>query len=250
MPRPKPAKVLLIKAQPVALTNETKAALAGLLGVEKQASALREVEKWLGFFISGRKLIDDRAQGTRGARSSAALTELISRLRRVFQRHYRNAKTETARHRSGGVQYLREEEKRELDFVAMALDSINVQYRGRQSLGRRGYLQRLFLDPRCAASMSPGLRTQLVERIASRARARTRPAVVLAEKITQGKLADGFTARDVLRRGWLGLRTKAQVKSALDQLMHKAWLRAVSRSVGIRGRPTIAYKILRAPRAD
>lgn len=53
-----------------------------------------------------------------------------------------------------------------------------------------------------------------------------RAAQALADKVRQGKLQDGFTARDVRRNQWRGLTTDEAVQAALDWLEDEGWLRA------------------------
>lgn len=53
-----------------------------------------------------------------------------------------------------------------------------------------------------------------------------RAAQALADKVRQGKLADGFTARDVRRNQWRALTTDEAVQAALDWLEDEGWLRA------------------------
>lgn len=53
-----------------------------------------------------------------------------------------------------------------------------------------------------------------------------RAAQALADKVRQGKLGDGFTARDVRRNQWRGLTTDEAVQAALDWLEDEGWLRA------------------------
>lgn len=53
-----------------------------------------------------------------------------------------------------------------------------------------------------------------------------RAAQALADKLRQGKLADGFTARDVRRNQWRSLTTDEAVQAALDWLEDEDWLRA------------------------
>lgn len=49
----------------------------------------------------------------------------------------------------------------------------------------------------------------------------------LAGKLQKGVLTDGFTARDIQRKGWSGLRDKESVATALDLLVNNHWLRRV-----------------------
>lgn len=249
MPRPKPAKASPhFKARGHALSDDAKAVLTKLLGAPSGSQrALREVEKWLGFFIAGQPLIDrihfDHIQ-LAGAPASAALMETIRRLRRVFRNHYRGPRTE--RRWRGAAQSLRSEEARELRFVKTALRSINTSsYRGLQQLRSKRSLLRLFLDSRCRPPPGPKERMDAIERMAKkvrRARNREQPTLALTEKIEQGKLADGFTARDIRRNDWPHLRTSAQVQSALDRMMREGRLQAVPRRAGGKGgRPTLEY---------
>jgi Protein of unknown function (DUF3987) len=53
-----------------------------------------------------------------------------------------------------------------------------------------------------------------------------RAAQALADKVRQGKLADGFTARDVRRNQWRYLTTGEALEAALDWLEDEDWLRA------------------------
>ena len=54
-----------------------------------------------------------------------------------------------------------------------------------------------------------------------------RAAGVLAEKIRAGRLKDGFTFRDVHRKGWSLLTGKEVVRDALTELVEAGWLRTV-----------------------
>lgn len=57
-----------------------------------------------------------------------------------------------------------------------------------------------------------------------------RAAQALADKVRQGKLPDGFTARDVRRNQWRYLTTDQAVEAALDWLEDEGWLQ--SKEVG------------------
>lgn len=66
-------------------------------------------------------------------------------------------------------------------------------------------------------------------------------ARILAAKLQKNQLEDGFTFRDVTRKGWAQLTEKEEVKEALELLTDLGWLRATEgRSVG---RPTVRYWI-------
>ena len=72
-------------------------------------------------------------------------------------------------------------------------------------------------------------------------------AAELLAKLEGGKLGDGFTARDVQEQGWRGLKTKAEVQAALDELVRCHWLHAQEQATGERGgRPTVRYRMHKA----
>jgi uncharacterized protein DUF3987 len=80
-----------------------------------------------------------------------------------------------------------------------------------------------------------------------------RAAQALADKLRQGKLADGFTARDVRRNQWRYLTTDEAVQAALDWLEDEGWLHseAVGGTGPGTGRRTWRYRINpKATRAD
>lgn len=72
-----------------------------------------------------------------------------------------------------------------------------------------------------------------------------RAAQALADKLRQGRLQDGFTARDVRRNQWRSLTTDEAVQAALDWLEDEGWLRAeeVGGSGPGTGRRTWRYSI-------
>ena len=66
----------------------------------------------------------------------------------------------------------------------------------------------------------------------------------LIEKIKKGKLKDGFTAHDIKRHQWSGLKTTDNVQAALDWLIDAHWLRCTAVPAGKDGgRPTSIYRI-------
>ena len=67
------------------------------------------------------------------------------------------------------------------------------------------------------------------------------PEVQAAEMILarQAKLPDGFTHRDVHRKGWAGLSDSELVKSAIDELIASGYLRESRTTTG--GRPSLLY---------
>jgi len=69
----------------------------------------------------------------------------------------------------------------------------------------------------------------------------TDAAAALARRLETGELASGFTAREVARKHWRGLRTRAQVDAAIERLEAAHWIRSVTRQHG--GRPTTVYEV-------
>jgi hypothetical protein len=62
--------------------------------------------------------------------------------------------------------------------------------------------------------------------------------------VRKGKLEDGFTVRDVLRKCWHGLTEGADIEAALSGLEEDGWLRGAFVSGGLSGgRPTTRYWI-------
>ena len=66
-------------------------------------------------------------------------------------------------------------------------------------------------------------------------------AKALAEKIKQGVLESGFTARHVQRKGWQYLSTKDDVATALEWLIDTDWVIAEEKKG--KGNPTRIYII-------
>lgn len=67
------------------------------------------------------------------------------------------------------------------------------------------------------------------------------PTTNLLKHIEHGDLESGFTARDVVEKGWSGLTIAETVGDALDNLVETGHIRVV-RTTG-RGRPTITYSL-------
>jgi hypothetical protein len=68
---------------------------------------------------------------------------------------------------------------------------------------------------------------------------------LLGAKVKAGKLADGFTLREVYLKGWAGLTDNEDMKLALEELVELGWLRPqqVLSDPVQGGRPTIRYYI-------
>jgi hypothetical protein len=66
----------------------------------------------------------------------------------------------------------------------------------------------------------------------------------LMQLLESGAFADGFTAREVYRKGRSGLTRQEDAQEAIDALLDLGWLRAVSDPVGSKpGRPSFRYVI-------
>jgi len=69
-------------------------------------------------------------------------------------------------------------------------------------------------------------------------------AVKLSEKISTGKLSSPFTTRDLLRKGWHGLKNNADIKAACYILVDENWLNELIKPKPETGRPTAAEFII------
>lgn len=71
---------------------------------------------------------------------------------------------------------------------------------------------------------------------------RVNAAELLGRRIRDGKLEDGFTCRDVVRKRWMGLETTAQAEAALDLLEEHGWV-VSAETDNATGRPTTRHYI-------
>jgi hypothetical protein len=71
----------------------------------------------------------------------------------------------------------------------------------------------------------------------------TAAAKSILTHIRKGDLADGFSARDVYRRGWSNLCDKEQAQVGLDLLSDLDWIGPVDKRSEAGGRPTTRYRI-------
>lgn len=77
----------------------------------------------------------------------------------------------------------------------------------------------------------------------------TDTAQLILERIENGSLADGFSRRDIMQKGWSGLRDHTEVARALRTLVNHGWLRR--ETIQTKGRPRDAFLINpAAKRAD
>ena len=71
-----------------------------------------------------------------------------------------------------------------------------------------------------------------------------RAAGNLAEKIKQGKLNNGFTARIIRQKNWSLLTDMEVIRGALSELVEAHWLDEIKKSTDkIGGRPSVIYFI-------
>jgi hypothetical protein len=70
----------------------------------------------------------------------------------------------------------------------------------------------------------------------------------LAKHLLDGHLADGFTCRTVVLKGWSGLATKEQAQAAIDALVEYGWLFEAEFRSG--GRPSVKYTLNPAASPD
>ena len=68
-------------------------------------------------------------------------------------------------------------------------------------------------------------------------------AAFLAMKITRGRLASPFTAREVYRNEWTALTEARVVQGALECLEELGWIRPEVVRPSDGGRPTVRFRI-------
>jgi hypothetical protein len=69
----------------------------------------------------------------------------------------------------------------------------------------------------------------------------SQPTRTLAKRLLEHKLADDFTQRNVLHKGWANLSNKDKVNLAVTALVEHGWLSEHPSELG--GRKTTRYKI-------
>ena len=72
--------------------------------------------------------------------------------------------------------------------------------------------------------------------------AKVNTARMVGRRIADGKLDDGFSIRDVVRKQWTGVTTSMQAEAALSALEEHGWLISME-TEGTTGRPTTRYHI-------
>jgi len=71
---------------------------------------------------------------------------------------------------------------------------------------------------------------------------------LLAERLLDGQLADGFSCRTLTLKGWSGLATREQVQAAIDALVEYGWL--TENEIRTAGRPSVKYSLSPTATAD
>jgi hypothetical protein len=64
---------------------------------------------------------------------------------------------------------------------------------------------------------------------------------LLAERLLDGQLADGFSCRTLTLKGWAGLASREQAQAAIDALVEYCWL--TESEVRSGGRPSVKYNL-------
>ena len=72
--------------------------------------------------------------------------------------------------------------------------------------------------------------------------AKVSTARMVGRRIAEGKLDDGFTVRDVVRKQWAGVTTSMHAEAALAALEDHGWIVGAETDSAI-GRPTTRYYI-------
>ena len=67
-------------------------------------------------------------------------------------------------------------------------------------------------------------------------------ARMVSRKLTEGKLKDGFTVRDLVRKQWSGVKATMQAETALSILEENGHVRSQD-GINPIGRPTVRYYI-------
>jgi hypothetical protein len=72
--------------------------------------------------------------------------------------------------------------------------------------------------------------------------AKVTTAKMVSRRLAEGKLDDGFTVRDVVRKQWSGVTTTMQAEAALGILEENFYIQS-SDDINPSGRPTVRYSI-------
>jgi putative DNA primase/helicase len=65
----------------------------------------------------------------------------------------------------------------------------------------------------------------------------------LVDRIADRSLTGSFTARDIFRRRWSGIKYQDTIELALENLQDKHWVRIVRAEPGLGGRPTMRWEV-------
>ena len=72
--------------------------------------------------------------------------------------------------------------------------------------------------------------------------AKVSTARMVSRRLTEGKLIDGFTARDLIRKQWTGVTTSLQAETVLAILEENGHVQSQDCIINI-GRPTVRYYV-------
>lgn len=133
------------------LSDQLKTHGADVDEIKKALATLRDT--------SHRIVADFAQRSSKGAKRNTALTQTIRELRTIFRNTYQGLREQ--RHKRGAFQWRAEQEKRELEFIYIALRDARIIPKT-----YKRELPRLFKDARCAL---PEERAQVMERLAHKA---------------------------------------------------------------------------------
>ena len=85
------------------------------------------------------------------------------------------------------------------------------------------------------------LRSHAMRAYGSVIKANATAARALLTRIRRGDVQDGFTVREVWKKGWSKLTTSADVEAAVTMLVEYGWISPAVTQTG--GRPRVAYSI-------
>jgi Protein of unknown function (DUF3987) len=93
----------------------------------------------------------------------------------------------------------------------------------------------------CALAWAEYLETHARRAYGAGAAAETAVAKLILARIRKGDLSDGFSARDIQRKGWSSLTDNDQIKAGLELLADLDWI--APQTTETAGRPRTTYSI-------
>ena len=138
--------------------------------------------------------------------------------------------------RAGGLPPALESHFSKYRKLAPALALVCALSDGEQEVSRGSLLR--------ALSWCDYLRKHAERAYAAGSRPATQGAAALLAKIKEGKVADGFSPRNVYLKGWASLSTKEDVQAAAAMLCDLNHLQLIQHKTGpAGGRPSVSYRI-------